>query len=105
MNSGFDGSKIQLLRINVRLYPANKGTSNTRITCGMAHLDQCLELPIQRGVLVIMQRWSQRDGRLAFIALRPKPQINAKHPAFSRDARENLGYSLSQANEIFAVGD
>src|SRR3954471_7950949 len=89
----------------MRLHPADERPRNAGITGGMTHLDERLKLPVLCRVFVIVQRGSQCDRWLAFVALRTQTQINAEDGPLPRDPRENLGNSLRKANEVFAVGD
>src|SRR3954452_14978699 len=100
---GLDGSKIDLVTVNLRLDTANEFAGKFLVTRRVAYLDERLPLPVVGNLRVIIESAGQVYRQLAFISLRPQPQIDPEDHAFGGWPRENFRHLLREAHEIFTI--
>src|SRR5262249_26195097 len=105
VGGGLDRGKIDVGHVDARLHGTNEFPREVSVARRIASFDESLQLPIVRGVGVIMKGLAQANGRLALLTLRPQPQINTEESALGRGARKDFGDELGLANEVLTQRD
>ncbi len=100
-----DGGEVQCGRVDLGLQEFQQALAHTPVAGRHARLDEHLQLPIARAILIIVARGVERQGDLAHLPFRPQAHIHPVAAPLLGVSGEQIDAPVRQPLKELLVGD